>query len=59
MNTKKWDLSNVSELISITNMNEAQIKFCIDNNLLEDYPLIVGKAAIIEGNIKDFFKKLK
>lgn len=52
-----WDLSNVTELKSLESMNENQAKYCFENKLLYNYPLI-GMSAFIDGNIKEFFNAL-
>jgi len=52
-----WNLSEISELKSLSEMNVKQAKYCFDNNLLYEYPMI-GMAAIIEGKIKKRFNNL-
>jgi hypothetical protein len=54
----QWDTSNISELRSLEKMNDEQRKYCFTNNLVTQYPLI-GLAAMIDREIKEFFDKLK
>ena len=56
-NEVEWDLSNVTEFISLSRMNEAQAKYCFENNLLYNYPM-VGMAVLIDGKIKQWFNDL-
>ena len=54
----KWDTSNCAEFMLADNMNEAQINFCMEHRLFENYSMI-GFAAIIDSSIKKQFKRLK
>ena len=53
----EWDTSNITELKSLDNMNEKQAKYCLENNLLYNYPMS-GMAALIDGKIKKWFNAL-
>lgn len=57
LDLSKWDTSNITELKSLSNLNEKQIKYCWDKDLFHNYPM-VGMAAIIDAKIKPMFEKL-
>lgn len=57
LNLSCWNTENMSALRSLGNMTEKQKQYCIENNIVEVYP-IIGAAAIIDSNIKEYFNSL-
>ena len=53
-----WDTSKVTKLVPLKDMSLEQIKFCFENKLMDEYPLI-GFVAIIESDLLEFFDSLK
>ena len=52
-----WDTSKCAILEQASIMNSAQKTYCNQRDLFGDYPMI-GTAAIIDANIRDYFETL-